>query len=160
MSDLKYKTPGPWDDEPDADDFEACGLKCEQPEQMKLAALMAWKRLGGENGMTEQAKHTPGPWRLEDGPEDGLWVADENHFVANCRQSYAMADGEGLANARLIAAAPEMAEELLGCLNMLEATNGSGPVPIPPRWAKLGPNRTFSHIRAVLQKAGILDGGI
>lgn len=28
MSDLKYKTPGPWDDEPDADDFEACGLKC------------------------------------------------------------------------------------------------------------------------------------
>ena len=26
MSDLKYKTPGPWDDEPDADDFEACGL--------------------------------------------------------------------------------------------------------------------------------------
>ena len=28
MSDLKYGAPGPWDDEPDADDFEACGLKC------------------------------------------------------------------------------------------------------------------------------------
>jgi len=28
MSDLKYETPGPWDDEPDADDFKACGLKC------------------------------------------------------------------------------------------------------------------------------------
>ena len=28
MSDLEYKTPGPWDDEPDADDFEACGLAC------------------------------------------------------------------------------------------------------------------------------------
>ena len=23
---LEYKTPGPWDDEPDADGFEACGL--------------------------------------------------------------------------------------------------------------------------------------
>lgn len=28
MSDLKYGAPGPWDDEPDEDDFEACGLKC------------------------------------------------------------------------------------------------------------------------------------
>ena len=28
MSNLKYKTPGPWDDEPDAAGFEACGLAC------------------------------------------------------------------------------------------------------------------------------------
>ena len=28
MSDLKYGAPGPWDDEPDEDDFESCGLAC------------------------------------------------------------------------------------------------------------------------------------
>jgi len=117
--------------------------------------------------MTTQAKHTPGPWEISDGGRNsgpyyfkpstagaffGFYeVAPKDDVIWTARVSR-------IADARLIAAAPEMAEELLACLDMLEATNGSGPVPIPPRWAKLGPKGTFSHIRAVLQKAGVLDG--
>ena len=118
--------------------------------------------------MTTQAKHTPGLAHRGRQPKyelDESIVDLKGDFIADCagrtfKEVKAVSLEERKANARLIAAAPEMAEELLGCLDMLEATNGSGPVPIPPRWAKLGPNETFRHIRAVLQKAGVLDGGI
>lgn len=122
--------------------------------------------------MTKQAKHTPGPWRLEDGPEDGLWVADENHFVANCRQSYAMAEGESIANARLIAAAPEMAEALSDCkIFMRECLetevqfyHDNPEMPTPQveyfeRDTRESYQKQFDKIDYVLKKAGVLAEG-
>jgi hypothetical protein len=59
--------------------------------------------------MTEQAKHTPGPWCLY---QDGLWfdiyTADDEHVVAI---------QTAIANARLIAAAPEMYEALCAVMS-------------------------------------------
>ena len=69
--------------------------------------------------MTEQAKHTPGPWQAEDGLDEPT-VESEDFVVASCHQASAMAEGESIANARLIAAAPEMAEALRNCKIFME----------------------------------------
>ena len=53
--------------------------------------------------MTDQATHTPGPWKTW-----GLWVCEENdpgHNVGICMMEERP---EASANARLIAAAPEL----------------------------------------------------
>ena len=72
-----------------------------------------------------QVKHTPGPWRLvwwgnEAYPyplsilaeNDGAWIARDGHVSSD-------------ANARLIAAAPDMLEALRGMLRLAEAANVS-----------------------------------
>jgi len=59
-------------------------------------------------------KHTPGPWHVGKSPENCLWVYDntkEGYAVANTRtyhDVYGRAERE--ANARLIAAAPDLYE--------------------------------------------------
>jgi len=69
--------------------------------------------------MIEQANHTPGPWQAEDGLDEPT-VQSEDFVVASCHQARAMDDGESVANARLIAAAPEMAKALRNCKIFME----------------------------------------
>jgi len=111
--------------------------------------------------MIEQAEHTPGPWWATEGLECPI-VDSANCIIAGCHVAAChlerpMAEGKSIANARLIAAAPEMAEMLLHSLNILESTTHGSAVPIPEKWAKWGPDETFRQIRAVLQKAGVLN---
>lgn len=69
-------------------------------------------------------KHTPGPWRVMDRPENAIWVQgqpDENGYREICTlPNYQLLKREQTeANARLIAAAPELLEALKGCAAML-----------------------------------------
>ena len=76
---------------------------------------------------TTTTKHTPGLWRIEDGPishckPDGVGIfinestEDEPQYPQMiCLVGWGFDEAETLANARLIAAAPE----LLGCLKAL-----------------------------------------
>ena len=58
------------------------------------------------------AKHTPPPWVVA----NGVQIRSERHQIAKV---WMMRNGEGNANARLIAAAPELLEALEEALNQL-----------------------------------------
>lgn len=65
--------------------------------------------------MSNQSQHTPGPWKVtrSDDGEDGLWIEGPNSnqnvicdlVQRDCEQEY---DAEDHANAKLIAAAPDL----------------------------------------------------
>jgi hypothetical protein len=61
-------------------------------------------------------KHTKGPWTYDE--TYGLIMAGETIEVAAC---HAGRGGDAKANARLIAAAPEMLDRLYECLGYVEA---------------------------------------
>lgn len=78
--------------------------------------------------MTAETKHTPGPWGAEP-MEDGCSVA----YRINDASGYEVAvtsgrdsDGEEAANARLIAAAPDMLAALCSLCNELEMPGERG----------------------------------
>jgi hypothetical protein len=88
------------------------------------------------------AKHTPGPWRYVDEsdmtPEEPFWIGAEHPtcgFVSHAcvRSGSTESDelGDLEANARLIAAAPELLEALKNLL--CGCTDGDGERWIPPR---------------------------
>lgn len=64
-------------------------------------------------------KHTPGPWNV-----DGIFICDDagDRIVAEVPKMY---DENDLANARLIAAAPELLEALQGLVRVNEEHNQS-----------------------------------
>ena len=67
------------------------------------------------------AQHTPGPWHVD--PENPTWVDDENEC---CMATTGYGDDEGdRANARLIAAAPDM----LAALRQVVDETAGGMVP-------------------------------
>lgn len=75
-------------------------------------------------------KHTPGPWRTMDRPENAIWIQgqpDENGYREICTlPNYQLLKREQTeANARLIAAAPELLEALRACDLFLTA-HGQG----------------------------------
>lgn len=55
--------------------------------------------------------HTKGPWVI-DGAEDGIFAKDDLKVCSMYRGGILQADGEQEANARLIAAAPDLLEAL------------------------------------------------
>lgn len=64
--------------------------------------------------------HTPGPWRYAG--HGGTHVLDSNgRCIGDAPQPHGMPPEEGEANARLIAAAPEMLEALMSAVGSLEA---------------------------------------
>jgi hypothetical protein len=64
------------------------------------------------------AKHTPGPWKQGSSDEDACVVySSDDHIIAGC-EGIDFDEGTENANARLIAAAPE----LLEALELAEAT--------------------------------------
>lgn len=79
------------------------------------------------------SKHTPGPWTLT---PDGLAEPENCHLVVDRRSE------SGMANARLMAAAPELAEALQACLALLR------------RLPEVYPAEQLA--RAALKKAGLL----
>ena len=56
--------------------------------------------------MSEQPKHTPGPWRVS---KDTQSVVSRDAYICRARM---MRMGQGVANAHLIAAAPDLLEAL------------------------------------------------
>ena len=78
-----------------------------------------------------QAKHTPGPWEFEPStPEDGVRCVFI--FGAKCKDGYrpeigavyGPQDAKAFADARLIAAAPDLLDALGTLLNRLEGIGG------------------------------------
>ncbi len=74
---------------------------------------------------TKEAKHTPGPWRVEaDKENEGLHPLHDNRFVMGSTNTIvcALRDQSTQANdARLIASAPEMLEALKVARKMISA---------------------------------------
>lgn len=59
--------------------------------------------------------HTPGPWKVMKGQNGGIWIIKKDypsHEICNFGQGGADKGSEVAANARLIAAAPELLEAL------------------------------------------------
>lgn len=67
----------------------------------------------GKEGDVEQ--HTPGPWKVDSGSEGGTVIRDATGFEI-CEPWHFLISA-GQANARLIAAAPELLEACLGACN-------------------------------------------
>lgn len=95
-----------------------------------------------------EVSHTPGPWRLHINFPDRIvagGVGINHRFVADCRclsgspvyrEHFTPPQEEALANARLIAAAPDLYEALKAAQKLA----ASGPAPLPPtdpRWAQI-----------------------
>ena len=103
--------------------------------------------------MTTRTEHTPGPWRAYIGRKqaDGskpkssgtVWTKENNILIASSLHSD---DGERAANARLIAAAPDLVAALK---NLVEAVESG-------RWPyrQEGDWRNTDEARAALAKAG------
>lgn len=93
------------------------------------------------------AGHTKGPWSVEEHPHSGhpLVAGEHGYVVADCMNNELAADVE-FANARLIAAAPDLLEATQGLVRIVEAmrmTTGLGKTQI----ARL------DAARAAIQKA-------
>ncbi len=69
--------------------------------------------------------HTPGPWEVDSAHgTDAVYVLSENHLIA-----HVIAHGDGTddaANARLIAAAPDLLEACQAALEIAEALHPRG----------------------------------
>lgn len=103
--------------------------------------------------------HTPGPWRLlgTRGNEQRTIVADKGFPVLSSlglEQSDYISEAQADANARLIAAAPEMHNELLGTATACEQFATNPDVPKPVRDAMW---QTAKQSRALLAR---IDGTI
>jgi hypothetical protein len=78
------------------------------------------------------AKHTQGPWRAEFGNNSARVIAKVEHEVASVptlRSTNAEEDGNRdvmVANARLVASAPELLEALRGMLAMYSSDEAGG----------------------------------
>lgn len=66
-------------------------------------------------------KHTPGPWKIIDHGEDTISITDAVQDEGVCVVGSAYERTTIKANAKLIAAAPELLDALVNCLDMLEA---------------------------------------
>lgn len=63
-------------------------------------------------------KHTRGPWRVA----NGVQIRSDRHQIAKV---WMMRDGEGVANATLIAAAPDLLDVLIRAKDAIEALDGT-----------------------------------
>jgi hypothetical protein len=78
------------------------------------------------------AQHTPGPWVVPSGPgstnngsrRQSVWTANGDIQIANC-QSESLSLAANSANARLIAAAPELLEALRVMVDTFIDASGS-----------------------------------
>lgn len=80
-----------------------------------------------------EAKHTPGPWNMETGHKINcghdyaeIYAKDASILVCDVLVNKNSADGKGVANARLIAAAPELLEALYNAVNVLRLALDNG----------------------------------
>lgn len=74
---------------------------------------------------TKTAQHTPGPWTTEDHKHPSDQVFSGGVIVADCKWTNYTPDVRE-ANARLVAAAPELLENLSGLLAWIEHARHQG----------------------------------
>ena len=107
--------------------------------------------------MSAETKHTPGPWHNGQGPHNRSReiFGPSGWLIADCRTNQRSIKEEE-ANARLIAAAPEMLEALLEALKVVEIASRYCPKSIKntDRFSLL--NIEANSIRAAIAKA---EGG-
>jgi hypothetical protein len=72
------------------------------------------------------AGHTPGPWRASKSPKDGWFIVDRDDHLAH-NLLYGLPDAELEANARLMAAAPELLALCREALAAVEALDEEYP---------------------------------
>lgn len=90
------------------------------------------------------SEHTPGPWK-----QDGLLVIHEGDIVAGVWGHSDERYPEGIANARLIATSPRMAEALARVYRFAKDADLPGPVYLSIE--------EFTLIRNTLAEAGLLE---
>jgi len=93
------------------------------------------------------SRHTPGPWTFDwNVARLDVFSADASRLVATLRRSAisSVIDSSAIANARLIAAAPELLEALQRTLNWLTSYPGEG---------TMGPDGPYEQARAAIAKA-------
>ena len=74
------------------------------------------------NTQNQTTAHTPGPWHVEHHIGDWFLITPRNHIIAETAStSVAPTYSQQSANARLIAAAPELLEALEDALNTIKA---------------------------------------
>ena len=80
----------------------------------------------GERTMT----HTPGPWHVNDNEPEDIRIEDDDELIVAATWAFVAPgrDGQEIANARLIAAAPELLAALKGLTRALDGVQPSGPV--------------------------------
>lgn len=100
------------------------------------------------------SKHTPGPWHVEDSRTRSLLVANKEFIMAQVLFAQLEPDEVDKANARLMAAAPEMAMSVVKLRAALGALRPF-PLVVEPVAAAL-----IAEADAALAKAGIslMDG--
>jgi hypothetical protein len=102
------------------------------------------------------SKHTPGPWLAiadDDEDESGWVVASENAlFDTIARPTAQPTDGEELANARLIAAAPELFDGCNALLGLLQLVSGRDDL-TPELREVLRTNHRVAEAEAAVAKA-------
>jgi hypothetical protein len=102
------------------------------------------------------SKHTPGPWLAiadDDEDESGWVVASENAlFDTIARPTAQPTEGEELANARLIAAAPELFDGCNALLGLLQLVSGRDDV-TPELREVLRTNHRVAEAEAAVAKA-------
>jgi len=82
------------------------------------------------NTQTKETKHTPGPWTFDCSPSSTIVWSDEcgrSREICKVTPRGEVTGSEGEANARLIAAAPELLEAckaLKSCLGSIHFPNG------------------------------------
>jgi hypothetical protein len=73
------------------------------------------------------AKHTPGPWRVFNGTD--VFPDDEDReatrHIADCDMAGSIGGDEQRANARLISAAPDLLDSLVGYMSAVETMNAA-----------------------------------
>jgi hypothetical protein len=101
-----------------------------------------------------KAKHTPGPWFVPThpgNPQTGVWAKGGDVFIATCSSASTSLEGNR-ANAKLIAAAPELLEALSDALEFVadqeDVRDGHDGQPVPNKAMSLA-----SDIRAAIAKA-------
>jgi hypothetical protein len=106
-------------------------------------------------------KHTPGPWETRAGAVVHPWYGDKVVTIATvngrleCHEDRTCSLDEAAANARLIAAAPDMAKTLQDAEHQFCAILEHGALRVPDCDApKL--RAMIREIRAALTKAGVL----
>jgi len=67
------------------------------------------------------AKHTAGPWAVKGSNPPRVYARDGYDIIAACDSIMEMTHEQELANARLIAAAPELLAALEQCLKIVDA---------------------------------------
>ena len=68
-----------------------------------------------------ETKHTPGPWKLIEQGDANMYgmVTAGNRWIINFQQNGELMSETELANARLMAAAPELLEALISAKNLI-----------------------------------------